>query len=567
MKCTGARAVIECLVEQGVDTVFGYPGGAILNLYDELYKNQDRIRHIITAHEQGAAHAADGYSRSTGKTGVVMATSGPGATNLVTGIASAYMDSSPMVVITCNVVASLLGKDSFQEVDTAGITMPVTKHNYLVRDPEKLVETIREVFVIARSRRPGPVLIDILKDVTAAQVDYEALTEVEYNRVFLEAPRIRRFTAVPEPSDDDIEQAAGVINRAEKPLLLVGGGVVIADAVLEAAALAERAQIPAVVSLMGKTAFPSTHPLCLGMIGMHGTKAANLACNQSDLLIAVGARFSDRVISNPQKFGKHGSVLQIDIDPAEINKNVHVKTALVGDIRNIISRLLPLVNVRQKSAWNGQTAEWRKQVPPMYEKRVDLHPRKIIETVHRVLGDDTIITTEVGQHQMWTAQFYPFVKPRTFITSGGLGTMGFGTGAAIGAQIANPTRFVVHFAGDGSFMMNCNELATIAHYGLPIIIVLFHNGTLGMVRQWQNLFYGKRFSSTTLDFCPDFIKLADAYGIGAARITRDGEFERVFSDAAKERKPFLIDCVIDIDLPVLPMVPPGMAIEETMLDI
>jgi acetolactate synthase-1/2/3 large subunit len=411
------------------------------------------------------------------------------------------------------------------------------------------------------------VLIDIPKNVTSMLIDYTPLSDSELNTTFRKKGRIQRIVATPVPAESEIEKAASIINKAERPVLYVGGGVVIADAALEVASLAERARIPVVVTLMGKTAFPSTHDLCMGMIGMHGTKAANTACVKSDLIIAVGARFSDRVISDPGKFGKHGAVLQIDIDPAEINKNVHVKGSLVGNLKDIISRLLPLVDVREKSPWNAQVDEWKRQIPSMYTSQIALHPKFIIEKIHDTLGDDTFITTEVGQHQMWTAQFYPFVKPRTFITSGGLGTMGYGTGAAIGAQIANPSRFVVHIAGDGSFRMNCNELSTISHYKLPIIIVLFNNGTLGMVRQWQNLFYEKRFSATTLDFGPDFVKLADAYGIRAVRASTNDEFAAAFALGVQKREPLLIDCKIDIDLPVLPMVPQGKPIEELLLNI
>ena len=566
MKYTGARIVIECLVEQGVDTVFGYPGGTILNIYDELYKHSDRITHILTAHEQGASHAADGYSRSTGKTGVVMATSGPGATNLVTGIACAYMDSVPLVAITCNVFEHLLGKDSFQEVDIAGVTMPITKHNYIVRDGARLASIIREAFAIAKSGRPGPVLIDIPKNITAAVFEYEPLL-ADALAAWEKAGMGRRGIKNPAPSDEEIARAAAAINKAERPILYTGGGVITANAAPEAAALAERAQIPVAVSLMGKTAFPARHPLCLGMVGMHGTKAANTACAKSDLIIAAGARFSDRMVSDPQKFGKHGAVLQIDIDAAEINKNVRVQCALEGGIKDVLRRLLPLVDKRQKGAWNDETAQLQKLIPPMYTKKIALHPKIMLEKIHAALGDDAIITTEVGQHQMWTAQFYPFSKPRTFLTSGGLGAMGYGTGAAIGAQIANPSRAVVHIAGDGSFRMNCNELATIAHYGLPIIIVLCNNGTLGMVRQWQNLFYEKRFSATTLDFGPDFVKLAEAYGIRGLRITTDDEFARAFDRAVADRVPCLLDCKIDIDLPVLPMVPQGKPIDDVLLHV
>ncbi len=564
MKYTGARIVIECLVEQGVDTVFGYPGGAILNIYDELYKHKDRVRHILTAHEQGAAHAADGYSRSTGKTGVVMATSGPGATNLVTGIATAYMDSVPMVAITCNVGCSLLGKDSFQEVDITGITMPITKHNYIVRDVNELADTIRQAFLIAKSGRPGPVLIDIPKDVTAAVSEYEPvdLQPTETTRASLSP--IAKEDGV---SDEQINIAAELISQSNRPFLYVGGGVVISDACEELKTFAEKMNIPVSVSLMGKTAFPSRHPLCCGMIGMHGTKAANCGANKSDLIIAVGARFSDRVISDPSKFAKDSKVVHIDIDPAEINKNIPTAASLIGDIKDVLGKLIPLVPSRAKSAWNEQIEEWKKHIPSMYSKKTRLHPKFVFEHIHEKLGDDTIVTTEVGQHQMWTAQFYPFSKPRTLLTSGGLGTMGYGTGAAIGAQVANPDKNVVHIAGDGSFRMNCNELATISHYKLPIIIIVVNNGVLGMVRQWQNLFYDKRYSETTLDFGPDFVKLAEAYGIAGFRADTEDEFVKVFAEAAKSGKPAVIDCSMNIDEMVLPMVPAGKPIDELLLDI
>ncbi len=569
MKMTGARVVVECLIEQGVDTVFGYPGGAILNIYDELYKNSERIRHILTAHEQGASHAADGYARSTGQVGVVMATSGPGATNLVTGIATAYMDSVPMVAITCNVGTSLLGKDSFQEVDITGVTMPITKHNYIVRDVKKLASTIREAFLIAKSGRPGPVLIDIPKDITAAQVEYEPLppgTKPSLSDT-LDSAALRRIVKTEEPADALIEQAVRLINSAERPVIYCGGGVGISGAEPELLALAEKAQIPVCVTLMAKAAFPATNPLCTGMVGMHGTKASNTAVSKSDLLLAIGARFSDRVISDPKRFAKNSKVFQIDIDPAEIGKNIPVAGSAVGNIKSILQRLLPLVEQKQKSKWNEQVEEWKTSVPPSWKTAKNMHPRLLCEYVHEKLGDDTIITTEVGQHQMWVAEFYPFVKPRTLLTSGGLGTMGYGTGAAIGAQVANPGRHVVHFAGDGSFRMNCNELATISHYNLPIVIIVVNNGTLGMVRQWQNLFYGGRYSQTTLDFAPDFVKLADAYGIRGFRATSDAEFRKAFDEAVSERKPALIDCQIELNEMVLPMVPGGKPIDELIMEV
>ena len=569
MKYTGARIVIECLVEQGVDMVFGYPGGAILNVYDELYKNKDRVRHILTAHEQGAAHAADGYSRSTGKVGVVMATSGPGATNLVTGIATAYMDSIPMVAITCNVTTPLLGKDSFQEIDITGITMPITKHNYIVRDVNRLADTIREAFLVAQSGRPGPVLVDIPKDITAAVADYQppVVHFASEEPSSLERASIRRVTKISSPSDAEVEAIASIINESQRPFLYVGGGVVIDNACQQLRELAELRNIPVATSLMGKSAFPSLHPLCCGMIGMHGTKAANMGANRSDLVIALGARFSDRVISDSSKFARNSRILHIDVDPAEINKNIAAHYSLVGSVRELLTRLLPLIQPRPESEWNQEIAQWKQHLPAMYSKKTRLHPKFAFEYINRRLGDDTIITTEVGQHQMWAAQFYPFSKPRTFLTSGGLGTMGYGTGAAIGAQLANPGRRVVHIAGDGSFRMNCNELATIAHYQVPVIIVVVNNGTLGMVRQWQHLFYDKRYSETTLDFGPDFVKLAEAYGIAGSRATNEEEFMAAFDRAAESGKAALIDCSMSIDEMVLPMVPAGKPIDELLLDV
>ena len=569
MKISGAQIVVECLVEQGVNVVFGYPGGAILNIYDELYKNKNRIRHILTSHEQGASHAADGYSRSTGKTGVVLATSGPGATNLVTGIATAYMDSVPMVAITCNVGTSLLGKDSFQEVDIRGITMPITKHSYIVRKVEELAGAIREAFIVAGSGRPGPVLIDIPKDITAALCEYTAIAQkdVAHAPTVHMAENIDRIRGLRKVTDEQLEKAAQLINTAQRPVIYAGGGVCISNAYEELKAFAEKAQIPVAVSLMGKTAIPSKHHLCTGMIGMHGSKASNVAASNSDLLIAIGSRFSDRVISNPKQFCTNSKVLQIDIDPAEINKNIPTCESLIGDIKMILTSLLPKIESKKSSAWNKKIEDLKNTVPPMYIEKVPLHPKFVLEYVNKKLGDDTIITTEVGQHQMWAAQFYPFAKPRTFLTSGGLGTMGYGTGAAIGAQVGNPKTHVVHIAGDGSFRMNCNELSTISYYNLPIIIIVVNNGTLGMVRQWQHLFYGERYSETTLDRGPDFVKLADAYGIAGFKVKNEEEFTKAFDAAAKSGNPALIDAKIDIDEMVLPMVAPGKPIDQTLLKI
>mgnify|MGYP001809961442 FL=1 len=566
MKMTGARIVIECLAEEGVDTVFGYPGGTILNIYDELYKNSDRIRHILTAHEQGAAHAADGYARASGKVGVVLATSGPGCTNLVTGIATAYMDSVPMVAITCNVATHLLGKDSFQEVDITGITMSITKHNYIVRDIARLADTVREAFDIALSGRPGPVLIDIPKDVTAALTEWTPRALDAAGRPVLSAAAARYRAKVPFPSEADYDRVAALLSKAERPFFYVGGGVVISEASVELTSLAEKLNAPVSVSLMGKSAFPTRHPLCTGMIGMHGTKASNTAAARCDLLVAIGARFSDRVISDPSRFAKESAILQIDIDPAEINKNIRTADCLNGNIKEILSVLASKVVARKRDKWNESVDEWKAHVPAMYSKKTKLHPKFVLETVHAKVGDDAIITTEVGQHQMWVAQFYPFAKPRTFLTSGGLGTMGYGTGAAMGAQVAMPDRYVVHIAGDGSFRMNLNELATISHYNIPVIILVVNNGTLGMVRQWQKLFYDKRYSSTTLDRPPDFVKLADAFSIRGFRATTEAEFTEAFAKAVSERTPALIDCHMDIDEMVLPMVPAGKPIDELLLD-
>lgn len=561
MEITGSQIVIECLVEQGVDTVFGYPGGAILNIYDALYKNSDRIRHILTAHEQGASHAADGYARSTGKVGVCMATSGPGATNLVTGIATAYMDSIPLVAITCNVTNAQLGKDSFQEIDIKGVTMPITKHNYIVYDVKDLAHTIREAFLIAKSGRPGPVLIDIPKDVTAAKTEY-----TPYNPA---TDKLEGYNpeVINVPTDEEIQKIADMINNAKKPFIYAGGGVIASNASYELKAFAEKINSPVAMSLMGKAAFPNKHKLSTGMIGMHGTYAANVACDESDLLLAIGCRFSDRVIGDPEKFAMRSKIVQIDIDPAEVNKMVVVNNALLGDVKAILARLLPLLKERKADEWNTQVEEWKKITPAPYDRPQDLAPKFIYNYVNSKVKPDTIVTTEVGEHQMWTAQMFDFTEPRTFLTSGGLGTMGYGTGAAIGAQFANPGKTVVHFAGDGSFRMNCNELATIQHYNLPIIIVVMNNHALGNVRLWQTLFYEKRYSATTLDFGPEWTTLASAYGIQGYRATNEKEFADAFDAALKSGKPAVIDAEIFIDELVLPMTPPGKSIEYMMLDI
>lgn len=559
MQISGSQIVIECLIEQGVDTVFGYPGGAILNIYDALYKNSNRIRHILTAHEQGASHAADGYARSTGKVGVCMATSGPGATNLVTGIATAYMDSIPLVAITCNVTQSQLGKDSFQEIDITGVTMPITKHNFIVRDVKDLADTIRKAFYIAKSDRPGPVLIDIPKDITSAITEYEV---VDPSKLDFNLPSKK----IPFPSEQQIENAAKLIDESQKPFIYAGGGVITSEASDELFSFATKANIPVAMSLMGKAAFPNKHELSLGMIGMHGTYAANTACDNCDLLLAIGCRFSDRVIGEAAKFAKNAKILQIDIDPTEVNKMINVDDALLGDIKSILAKLTARIQKKEKSQWNSQIEEWKKIVPPSYNKKQDLSPKFIFEYVNSQVKEDTIITTEVGQHQMWTAQFYDFTKPRTFLTSGGLGTMGYGTGAAIGAKFANPDKTVVHFAGDGSFRMNCNELATIEHYQLPIIIVILDNHALGNVRMWQTLFYEKRYSNTTLDFGPEWTTLASAYGIQGYHVKNEKEFKDAFDKALKSGKPAVIDAEIFLDEMVFPMIPPGKSIEYLLME-
>lgn len=559
MQMTGSQIVIECLIEQGVDTVFGYPGGAILNIYDELYKNSNRIRHILTAHEQGASHAADGYARSTGKTGVCMATSGPGATNLVTGIATAYMDSIPLVAITCNVTQTQLGKDSFQEIDIVGVTMPITKHNFIVRDVNSLADTIRKAFYIAKSDRPGPVLIDIPKDITSSVTEYEPVNpaELKFNE---------HSKALPPLSENLLKNAVNLINQSQKPFIYAGGGVITADACSELKSFAEKANIPVAMSLMGKAAFPNKHPLSLGMIGMHGTYAANTACDNCDLLLAIGCRFSDRVIGEAAKFARNAKIIQIDIDPTEVNKMVNVHEALLGDVKDILSKITSKIQKKEKSDWNIQIEQWKKIIPPSYSKKQDLSPKFILEYVNSQVKADSIITTEVGQHQMWTAQFYDFTEPRTFLTSGGLGTMGYGTGAAIGAQFANPKKTVVHIAGDGSFRMNCNELATIQHYELPIIIIIFDNHALGNVRMWQTLFYEKRYSNTTLDFGPDWKTLASAYNIKGYHAKNEEEFKKTFDEALKSGKPAVIDAEIFLDEMVYPMIPPGKSVEYLIME-
>ena len=546
----GAEIVIECLKEQGVDTVFGYPGGAILNLYDELYKHQDEIHHILTAHEQGAAHAADGYARSTGKTGVCFATSGPGATNLVTGIATAYMDSVPIVAITCNVGVSLLGKDSFQEVDIAGITMPITKHNFIVKDVNELAQTIRRAFRIARTGRPGPVLVDIPKDVTAAKADYTS------QKASIPLPVTKTIKY------HDLQTAAALINKSKKPFIFVGGGAVISNSSMELKIFADKIDAPVCDSLMGKGAFSGVDDRYTGMLGMHGTKTSNFGVSECDLLIAVGTRFSDRVLGNPKKFASQAKIIHIDVDAAEINKNVIVDSEIIGDLNEILKRLTPMVSMENHQEWMKRIRDYKIKYKLNIEDE-NLNGPFAIDYVYQKTHDDAIIVTEVGQHQMWVAQYYKFSKPHIFLTSGGLGTMGYGLGAAIGASLGNPGKRIINFAGDGCFRMNMNELATAARNHLPIIEIVMNNHVLGMVRQWQTFFYEKRYSATILDDGVDYVKVAEALGCTAYRAGSSEEFKTAFNKALEADGPVLIDTIIGSDEKVWPMVAPGATLKET----
>lgn len=549
MKLTGAEIIIECLKEQGINVVFGYPGGAALNIYDALYKHQNEIKHYLTSHEQHASHAADGFARASGKVGVVFTTSGPGATNIVTGIATAYMDSVPVVAITGQVPTNLLGKDSFQEVDITGITMPITKHNFIVKDVNTLADTIRRAFEIAQSGRPGPVLVDVCKDVTAAYAEYEKK----------EPKKIKKKVLA---TKEEIEKAIELINASERPFICSGGGVISSEASEELIEFVEKINAPVATTLMGVGGFPSTHPNYTGLVGMHGTRASNYAVSHCDLLIAVGARFSDRVISKVDKFAPNAKIIHIDIDPAEIDKNVSTDIALIGDVKQILKILIENVQKKTNTDWIEMIYEWKKNYPLSYPQDGKLHPQYVVERISALTNNDAIITTEVGQNQIWAAQFYKYQRPRQFISSGGLGTMGYGFGAAIGAKIARPDKVVIDIAGDGSFRMNCGELATAVHYNIPVIVALLNNGVLGMVRQWQDLFYGKRFSQTTLDRPPDFVKLADAYGALGIRVTSPDEVDRAILRALEAGKPTVIDFVIDKDEKALPIVPPGAPIDE-----
>ena len=548
MQLTGSEIVIECLKEQGVDTVFGYPGGAILNVYDELYKHQNEIKHILTSHEQGAAHAADGYARATGKVGVCLATSGPGATNLVTGIATAYMDSIPIVAITCNVGVSLLGKDSFQEIDITGITLPITKHNFIVKDVNNLAATIRKAFAIAKKGRPGPVLIDIPKDVTANKAEY-----------------VKEKPVAVEPSQNicetQLDTAVEMIKEAKKPYIFVGGGAILSGASEELYTFAKKVDAPVTDSLMGKGAFPGTDPLYTGMLGMHGTKTSNYGVSECDLLIVIGARFSDRVTGNAKKFAQNAKIIQIDVDVAEMNKNVMISAGVVGDIKVVLDRLNERLEQQDHAEWVTKIQEYKEKYPLVYHKDVLSGPF-VVEEIYRQTKGEAIISTEVGQHQMWAAQYYKYTKPRTFLTSGGLGTMGYGLGAALGAKSGRKDKVVVNIAGDGCFRMNMNEIATAVRHNIPVIQVVINNHVLGMVRQWQNLFYGQRYSATVLNDAVDFVKLAEAMGAEGIRATTQEEFKSAFEKAMNLGRPVVIDCQIDSDDKVWPMVAPGAAISE-----
>lgn len=549
MQLTGSQILIECLKEQGVDTVFGYPGGAILNVYDELYKHSDEIKHILTSHEQGASHAADGYARATGKVGVCFATSGPGATNLVTGIATAYMDSVPVVAITCNVGVPLLGKDSFQEIDIVGVTLPITKHNFIVKDVNKLADVIRNAFRIAKEGRPGPVLIDIPKDVTAKMADYEYKTPV--------VPEVNKNI-----DNNEIAEAIDMIKKARKPFVFVGGGSIISGASAEIAEFVEKVDAPVCDTLMGKGAFDGTNERYTGMLGMHGTKTSNFGVMECDLLIVLGARFSDRVTGDTSKFASNARILQIDIDPAEINKNIKVDMSIVGDIKVVLEAINARLDKENHKEWMNHIYEMKKEYPLRYNKDILTGPY-LMEKIFEVTDGNAIITTEVGQHQMWAAQYYKYKEPRTFLSSGGLGTMGYGLGASIGAKLGRKDKIVINIAGDGCFRMNMNELATATRYNIPIIEIIVNNHVLGMVRQWQTLYYGQRYSYTVLEDQVDYVKVAEGLGAKAYRVETKEDFEAALKDAIVMNIPCVLDCHIEKDDKVFPMVSPGASLMET----
>ena len=567
MQMTGAKILMECLLEQGVDTVFGYPGGTILNVYDELYDYKDKIKHILTAHEQGASHAADGYARSTGRVGVCFATSGPGATNLTTGIATAYMDSSPVVFISCNVADGLIGKDSFQEVDLTGITMPITKCNYLVKDVTKLADIIREAFAIAKSGRPGPVLIDILKNVTAETAEYEPLPRKLHKSngrlAALMARSSNNFKA-PEPDAADIDRLVDMIKASEKPLVICGGGVVRGRAKAEMDEFIRRIDAPTAITMMGAGGIEGRNPLATGMIGMHGSQASNLACASCDLLIAIGCRFSDRVALNPNSFAGQAQIVQIDIDRSEINKNVKTDHHIVGDCKRVLTILNEKLPELKHEEWTNRILSLPRET--VYEEGGEtLTPKQVLSTIAELMPEDTIVATDVGQHQMWAIQHFHFDYPGQLLTSGGFGTMGFGLGAAIGGKVGNPDKAVIHITGDGSFRMNCNELATVQAYGIPVITFVFNNKTLGMVHQWQTLIYKKRYSETDLNRAPDFVKLAEAYGLSGKRVSTVEQLREAIEEAKACGHGYVIDCAIETDEMVRPMVGGGSHITQFII--
>lgn len=553
MLLNGSEILIQCLIEQGVDTIFGYPGGAVLNIYDALYKYRDDIRHVLTCHEQGASHAADGYARSTGKVGVCLATSGPGATNLVTGIATAYMDSIPMVAITGNVTRQLLGKDSFQEVDITGITLPITKHNFMVRDINELADIIREAFRIAQEGRPGPVLVDIPKDISAQKGAY----------IRQEPVKVKRKTEF--ITDKALDEVAKLINQSSKPFIYAGGGIIRADASEELMEFAEKIDSPTATSLMCMGGFPVTHQLFTGMIGMHGTKASNLGAWECDLLIAIGSRFSDRVISSNDNL-EGAKIIHLDVDPAEVNKNVKVDASIIGDVRETLRKLIPLVEKKNNNEWTEKIKGYKDSVKNLNSKKEELTPEFLFEKINDLTNGEAIITTEVGQHQMWASQFYKHMKPKRFVTSGGLGTMGFGLGAAIGSKVGNPDKLVINIAGDGSFAMNCNELATAYAQKAPVVTIIVNNNALGMVRQWQNFFYEERYSHTSINRGTNFVKLVEAYGGKGYLVEKREELEPVLKEAINSSVPVVIDYRVHEDKKVFPMVAPGALINQIIYE-